>query len=397
MNIDKQWQPYWRSLIRILLLVLAGLMGLGQLQKIQLSNTSALYYHDIVIMAVVVLSLPFLQHTWKWFIQKDWAQWLFRFMAIVAISLVVAYMRYPVQTWTIGLLYVGRLVLYGAFGFSLIAFVRKHIVQRSEILGLSLFTTTLIAIAGLFQYVVIPDVRVLRFTGWDDHYFRVISTLLDPSFTGIIILIGFFISLQFFVKKRSAHIVLIAILHFAALLLTYSRASFVALGVALIFLALQYNSLRKGVFLIFCVGIVGVLLLPRPASEGARLERLASVRARTVNTVNALQQLSPITLLIGNGWYLTNADRQSNNTITVISHSSSPDNSFLHVLQSTGIGGLIALVVFGYALFRSSKSLSLRTSLVVISIASLMNQVLFYPWILLILSQLIAQDEGLTT
>ena len=223
------------------------------------------------------------------------------------------------------------------------------------------------------------------------------STLLDPSFTGIIVLIGFLISLQYFVKKRSTPIVLIAIAHFAALLLTYSRASFIALGAALIFLALQYNRLRKGVLFIFCLGVIGIFFLPRPASEGARLERLASVRARAVNTVNALQQLSPITLLIGNGWYLTNADRQTNNTITVISHSSSPDNSFLHVLQSAGIGGLIALVVLGYALFQSSRSLSLRTSLVAITVASFMNQVLFYPWILLILSQIIAQDEGLTT
>ncbi|MEK7458078.1 MAG: hypothetical protein AAB612_01130, partial [Patescibacteria group bacterium] len=303
----------------------------------------------------------------------------------------------PVETWRIGVMFFSRLVVYSVFCLSLIALVRTRLVQRSEILRLSLVSTTLIAVAGLLQYFVIPDVRGLRFFGWDDHYFRAVSTLLDPSFTGIIVLIGFLISLQYFVKKRSTPIVLIAIAHFAALLLTYSRASFIALGAALIFLALQYNRLRKGVLFIFCLGVIGIFFLPRPASEGARLERLASVRARAVNTVNALQQLSPITLLIGNGWYLTNADRQTNNTITVISHSSSPDNSFLHVLQSAGIGGLIALVVLGYALFQSSRSLSLRTSLVAITVASFMNQVLFYPWILLILSQIIAQDEGLTT
>lgn len=394
MNTHNHWQTHWRSLIRTLLLVLAGLLGLGQLQKVQVNNVLALYYHDFVIIGIVVLSLPFLQSTWKRFIKKNWTQWCIRFIAIVLISLALAYMRYPVQTWMIGFMYFGRLVLYSAFGYSLIALVRKHIIQRFEILGLTLCSTTVIAVAGLIQYVAIPDVRVLRFIGWDDHYLRIVSTLLDPSFTGIIVLIGFLISLQCFVKKRSIHIVLIAIVHFTALLLTYSRASFVALGAALIFLALQYRTLRKGAFLIFCVGIVGVIVLPRPASEGARLERFASVRARVINTVQGIQQLSPITLLIGNGWYLTNADRQPNNTITAISHSSSPDNSFLHVLQSAGIGGLIALGISGYALFRSSKSLSLRTSLVAITVASSMNQVLFYPWILLILFQLIAQDEG---
>jgi len=397
MNMHQKWRTYRRGFIRVLLLVLAGLLGLGQLQKIQLSNLSALYYHDVVILAVVIVSLPFLQQTSKWLIQKKWVRWFVRFIAIVAISLVVAYMNNPVQTWIIGLMYFGRLVVYSFFCLSLIALVRERLVQRSEILGLTLVSTTLIAVAGLFQYFVIPDVRELRFTGWDDHYFRVVSTLLDPSFTGIIVLIGFFVSLQYLVKKRPAHMIWIAVLHFAALLLTYSRASFVALGVALIFLALQYNRLRKGVFLIFCLGVIGIFFLPRPASEGARLERLTSVQARVVNTIRGIQKLSPTTLLIGNGWYLTNADRQSNNTISFISHSSSPDNSFLHVLQSTGIGGLIVLGILGYALFRSSRSLSLRTSLVAITVASCINQVLFYPWILLILGQLIAQDEGLTT
>lgn len=394
MNMHKHWRTYQRGCIRVLLLVLAGLLGLGQLQKIQLSNVSALYYHDFVIIAIVVLSLPFLQHTWKWFIKKNWVQWVFRFIAVISISLALAYMRYPVQTWTVGFMYFGRLILYGAFGYSLIALARKHIIQRFEILGLTLCSTTIIAVAGLVQYFVIPDVRALRFTGWDDHYFRVVSTLLDPSFTGIILLIGFLISLQCFIKKRSIHIVLIAIAHFMALLLTYSRASFVALGAVLVFLALQYRALRKGAFLIFCIGVIGIFILPRPASEGARLERFASIRARVINTAQGIQQLSPRTLLIGNGWYLTNTDRQSNNTTTTISHSSSPDNSFLHVLQSAGIGGLIALGILGYTLFRSSKSLSLRTSLVAITVASTMNQVLFYPWILLILGQLIAQDEG---
>ena len=397
MNMYKEWSTYRRGFIRVLLLVLAGLMGLGQLQKIQLNDVSALYYHDFVIVAVVIVLLPFLKKTSKWAIKKKWVQWFIRFVAIVAISLSVAFIIHPFQTWIVGLLYFGRLVLYSLFCLSLISLVRERLVQRSEILGMTLASTTLIAAAGLLQYVVIPDVRGLRFTGWDDHYFRVVSTLLDPSFTGIILLIGFLISLQYLMKKKSTHIVLIAIVHFAALLLTYSRASFIALGAALIFLALQYISLRKGVFYISCLGVIGIFLLPRPASEGARLERLSSVRARVVNTVHGIQKLSPTTLLIGNGWYLTNADRQSNNTISFISHSSSPDNSFLHVLQSTGIGGLTVLGIFGFALFRSSRSLSLRTTLVAISVASWMNQVLFYPWILLILSQLIAQDEGLIT
>ncbi|KKS30870.1 MAG: hypothetical protein UU93_C0029G0002 [Candidatus Amesbacteria bacterium GW2011_GWA2_42_12] len=87
MNMYKEWRTYRRGFIRVLLLVLAGLMGLGQLQKIQLNDVSALYYHDFVIVAVVIVLLPFLKKTSKWAIKKKWVQWFIRFVAIVAISL----------------------------------------------------------------------------------------------------------------------------------------------------------------------------------------------------------------------------------------------------------------------------------------------------------------------
>ena len=176
-------------------------------------------------------------------------------------------------------------------------------------------------------------------------------------------------------------------------MLTYSRASYLAFSVALIVCAFEYARLRKAIFVIALATIVGVLLLPRPASEGTRLERLTSVRARIWNTTSAIQRLSPKTLFIGNGWYLTNVWRKNNNILSETSHSSSPDNSFIHVLQSTGSMGLGSLLITGIVLFRSTKSLALRSTLVAITIASFFNQVLFYPWVLLIVCELIAQDE----
>src|SRR3990167_68460 len=139
MNIRKQWQTFWRGLIRVLILVFAGLLGLGQLQKLQLTTVSAFYYHDVVIVSIIILSLPFLQKTWKWIMQKDWARCLVRFIAVVAVSLAVAYIHNPIQTWFVGVLYFARLVLYSLFGLSLISCVRERIVRRSEILELTLF------------------------------------------------------------------------------------------------------------------------------------------------------------------------------------------------------------------------------------------------------------------
>src|SRR3989304_8999963 len=50
-----------------------------------------------------------------------------------------------------------------------------------------LFFSSAIAVFGLAQYILIPDTRFLAVLNWDDHYYRLLSTLLDPNFTGIIL------------------------------------------------------------------------------------------------------------------------------------------------------------------------------------------------------------------
>ena len=145
----------------------------------------------------------------------------------------------------------------------------------------------------------------------------------------------------------------------------------------------------------FChalAAIVGVLLLPRPASEGTRLSVLR-VFVREYG-IQHLQFAFIAKNTVYWKWLVShNVGRKNNNILSETSHSSSPDNSFIHVLQSTGSMGLGSLLITGIVLFRSTKSLALRSTLVAITIASFFNQVLFYPWVLLIVCELIAQDE----
>ncbi len=393
MNIHKNIDTIWRKTVRILFLVFTGLLVLGQFQKIFLSRLSAMYFHDIVVVVLVGLAMPLVKKHWKKLTKPLWVRWLGTFLLITLISLLLALLFNPFSDWMIGMLYVVRLIAYVLFGGATLLYIHEKALSREEVFALCLSVTTLIAAAGLVQYVAIPDVRGLQYVGWDDHYLRLVSTLFDPSFTGIIAVIGFFLALHRFIQRKSAKYIAIACVHLFALLLTYSRASYLAFSVALIVCAFEYARLRKAIFVIALATIVGVLLLPRPASEGTRLERLTSVRARIWNTTSAIQRLSPKTLFIGNGWYLTNVGRKNNNILSETSHSSSPDNSFIHVLQSTGSMGLGSLLITGIVLFRSTKSLALRSTLVAITIASFFNQVLFYPWVLLIVCELIAQDE----
>src|SRR3989338_6680935 len=38
---------------------------------------------------------------------------------------------------------------------------------------------------GLGQYIFLPDTRFLLSYGWDEHYWRLIGTVLDPNYMGV--------------------------------------------------------------------------------------------------------------------------------------------------------------------------------------------------------------------
>ena len=80
---------------------------------------------------------------------------------------------------------------------------------------------------------------VLARLGWDDHYYRLISVLFDPNFTGLILVLG--LILIYFNRPRSWWLYAI---HLLALLLTYSRSSYLALLVAGLYLAIVNKKLK---------------------------------------------------------------------------------------------------------------------------------------------------------
>ena len=43
----------------------------------------------------------------------------------------------------------------------------------------------------VFNYFIFPDVRSLAVDQWDPHYYRLVGSLLDPGFTGIILVLFF--------------------------------------------------------------------------------------------------------------------------------------------------------------------------------------------------------------
>ncbi len=91
-----------------------------------------------------------------------------------------------------------------------------------------------LGLIGLIQFFMYPDLRNLMYLGWDPHYYRLFSTLLDPNYMGLLLVFTLLMGFGIFTKKHSVWIIAGQLVTFVALLLTYSRSSFLALGAAIV-------------------------------------------------------------------------------------------------------------------------------------------------------------------
>lgn len=210
--------------------LLCVLLAFGQLQRIQLTDHIALYLHDILLLFLCSVAFIFNDDLRKNLVQsyKKLPKIFVVFLIWSSLGLVSAMvMHNSVQH---ALLYSARIFLYIWFFSTLRWSIARDLLSPKTILSGALFSGFMIVVFGLLQYFFLPDTRFLFFLGWDDHYYRLISTFLDPSFTGLLFCLLFFtvqmiprsqdiLSQQwiFAIKTGSSFLILFA------LLLTYSR------------------------------------------------------------------------------------------------------------------------------------------------------------------------------
>ncbi len=285
--------------------------------------------------------------------------------------------------WVAGL-YLIRFCSYSIFYLIIFDQVSYDKKLKNTLLNSLIALGVLVSILGLIQYFLLPDVRSLYYLGWDDHYFRLISTFLDPAFTGIIlVLTDILLISKIQVNKK---LILPAVLVTIAILLTYSRSSYIALVFGNVFYLIAKN--KKLIILSFLALVfVTIPFLPRPGSEGVKLERINSIILKIENYKDSYLIISK-SPLFGVGFNnICEAKKIFLKTIqNPDSHSCSGlDNSFLFILASSGVVGFISFLNFGYKLIKviEKKYLSLGYSIILaIIIHSLFTNTLFYPWVM---------------
>lgn len=219
------------------------------------------------------------------------------------------------------------------------------------------------AIFGWLQYLIWPDLTSLKYLGWDDHLLRMVGTFLDPTYLGLILVLGMILAYNKFPR----------ILYFLlfSLAFTYSRATYLVAGLFLLFK-------KQNIALIFFVMVI--MLLPKNIGEGTTLTRTVSGNSKLINYTETVEifKKSPV---FGVGFNNMCAARKLYlNDVNTDSHAcNGADSSILFLLATTGIIGFVLFLSFA---LRIANDQLLATSAVVVLLHSTFSNSLFYPHIM---------------
>lgn len=356
----------WNYLVKVplsltevlLLLAFFVVLPLGQFERITLNPALSFYLHDLICLVWVFLQLPFILQTVKKFFTNQtarniWKKWTLETITLGWVSSGVIITFLLTQQLTPLVLFL-RLFLYILFSWTVI----KKVPRTSYLLLLLLFLSGLIYWwLAFLQFIFVPDTRFLWLLGWDEHYYRMIGTLFDPAFTGILGVLLLLITwkLKNILPKWFYLFAVIAFI--IGILLTYSRASYLAL--AFIFLVFLRTLMKKTLFTrrnIFiglgCAAIIitAWLFVPRPGGDGVQLLRTTSALDRIRSIKAEVSQVTPLSFFVGSGLFSSSTRDQQNGNLQIPLHSHTPDNIFILLFTQLGIVGLLLVlaVLFKY-------------------------------------------------
>lgn len=314
------------------------------------------------------------------------------FLIIAIFSYLLSLFIFGFSAAITGGLYLIRLIVYSYFFLFALKFPKKLLVKSL------LLVSVTSGVFGIFQYFLYPDVRALTFWGWDDHLFRMVGTFLDPAFLALILVLGATIALFSYLRNKRGVYILSFVFLTVCLAFTYSRAGYLTFILGMFLIALL-----KREFKLIIAGVVLFLLflpfLPRPAGEGVRLERVASIVGRIGNYSESVRlfEKSPV---FGVGYNnICLAKQKYLNFKEINSHSCSGlDSSIMVILVTTGLIGFFVFIHSALGVFKSLFSKSFYSQLFVVSalevfINSFFANSLFYPWIMAWMAILLAVGD----
>lgn len=357
---------------------------LGQLGAMPLGGGVNLYLQDIALCLLILVAAVRYKLFTK-LLEFRLARPIALFVGLGVLSLVINALQYPAVVIGKGSLYLIRWMVYaGMYGVIIVS----PLTKKFWIWWLGSFGIALSAI-GLTQFILYPDLRNLWYLGWDPHYYRVFATLLDPNYVGILLVLTIFVWVYLAVrhKKWRLWFVPFFIVAGVALILTYSRSSYLALlggtASAVIFL----KQWKAGLFLALTFLVV-IVYIPKPGGDTLSLDRYDSSVARIQNWGQTISRISERPVF-GYGFNVVPFLEKSEASALPGRSGAGIDSSVLFVAVTTGLVGLAGyLWLLGSQIMIANRSketafkILMYASLTAVDLHSLFVNSLFYPWVM---------------
>jgi O-antigen ligase len=264
----------------------------------------------------------------------------------------------------VGDVIVGSFFLIRFIALYFISQIVVNVIPKSKVnnwVNLIIFLGTVFIFLGFLQLVFYPDLTALTAYGWDPHQRRIVSTFLDPNYAGFIYVIIFSLATSYllfnqFTGKTKVYLYLcVCSLSLIATVLTFSRSSYLALLAAILIIS-AVKSLR--LFILMLVLLTTILILVPQARTriiGAiSIDETARARIQSWENALFIFQKSPILGVGYNTYRFTQAryDLFSPGNPLGGNSGSGSDSSILLIAATTGIVGLIAILVLVFSILK---------------------------------------------
>lgn len=203
-----------------------------------------------------------------------------------------------------------------------------------------------LALLGFLQLLLFPNLGIIEQYGFDPHYLRLVSTWLDPNFTGPAFVLGLLITSAR--HKSYSYSALITTILFLALLATFSRSSYLLFAISSLSFALMRKSWKLA-----ALAFLGVTLLyfsfaiPRQNLEKSRnIDRIVSASSR-LDSYSIGLRIFESHPLFGAGFNLIRYEKARLGILGSGGNSGAGiDSSWILVLATMGITGFLLFLSY---------------------------------------------------
>lgn len=374
------------------------LLPLGQIGKFTLGSPLInLYIWDIFLTLAV---LSWLVAYWRQLVNLIRCQPVVRAGAIFGLVATVATLA-SLRLFNLGEVGVGSLYLWRWLGYFLLTplvTVEFKKEDKPKLFLVTVFSGLLLAAGGWIQLWIIPDLNSLVKFGWDPHQSRLVSTLLDPNFTGALLVLTLIYLTAYLLdhrQKRGWGLIILAFLYLS-LVYTFSRSAYLMFLVS--FLAIGYLRTWKVALVAVLVFLISLQTQPRVeqrVSGAVQVDASAEHRLTSWQKAKLIFKSHPI---LGVGF---NNYRFAQLKYRLIQDGPVPgghagagtDSSFLFILVTTGLAGGLAWAGFLFRILTDLVGRAKNDWLALASLTSFFGIIfhaqfvnsLFYPPIMIYL------------